>query len=123
MGRPPEHPGIARLHPRLARAARARRRRRARRPSSPRSPPARLGAERPLVVRDLGCGTGSLGRWLAPQLPGPQSWVLHDRDADLLARAEAGLPRTAADGTPVTARAEQGDLTPSTPRSSPARRS
>ena len=22
----------------------------------------RLGAERPLVVRDLGCGTGSLGR-------------------------------------------------------------
>jgi hypothetical protein len=71
----------------------------------------RLGTERPLVIRDLGCGTGSLGRWLAPRLPGPQSWILHDRDAELLARAEAGLPRTAADGTPVTARSEQGDLT------------
>lgn len=71
----------------------------------------RLGSERPLVVRDLGCGTGSLGRWLAPQLAGPQSWVLHDRDADLLVRAEAGLPRTAADGSPVTARTDQGDLT------------
>ena len=70
-----------------------------------------LGDDRPLVIRDLGCGSGSLGRWLAPQLPGPQRWVLHDRDAGLLARAEAGLPATAADGTPVTARIEQGDLT------------
>lgn len=63
------------------------------------------------MIRDLGCGSGSLGRWLAPQLPGPQRWVLHDRDAGLLARAEAGTPATAADGTPVTARVEQGDLT------------
>src|SRR6185503_17285202 len=69
------------------------------------------GEHDPLVIRDLGCGSGSLGRWLAPQLPGPQTWVLHDRDATLLARAEAGLPATAADGTPVTARVEQGDLT------------
>jgi hypothetical protein len=30
-------------------------------------------------------------RWLAPQLVGPQRWVLHDRDAELLERAaEAG---------------------------------
>ena len=36
------------------------------------------------VIHDLGCGTGSMGRWLAPRLPGPQHWVLHDRDADLL---------------------------------------
>jgi hypothetical protein len=70
-----------------------------------------LGGERPLVIRDLGCGSGSLGRWLAPQLPGPQRWVLHDRDAELLARAESGLPETAADGTPVTGTVEQGDLT------------
>ncbi len=63
------------------------------------------------MIRDLGCGSGSLGRWLAPQLPGPQRWVLHDRDAELLARAEAGLPATAADGTPVTALIEHGDLT------------
>jgi hypothetical protein len=64
-----------------------------------------------LVVRDLGCGTGSLGRWLAPRLPGPQTWVLHDRDSGLLDRAAAGLPDWAADGSPVTARTEEGDVT------------
>jgi hypothetical protein len=66
-------------------------------------------AARPVVVRDLGCGTGSLGRWLAPRLPGPQDWTLQDRDADLLDRA--ALPARAADGTPVTARTERGDVT------------
>ena len=45
-----------------------------------------------LVVHDLGGGTGSMARWLAPRLPGAQRWVLHDRDADLLDVA-AGLPR------------------------------
>jgi hypothetical protein len=64
----------------------------------------------PLVVRDLGCGSGSMGRWLAPRLPGPQTWILHDRDPELLAIAAYGLPRAAADGAPVTARAEMGDL-------------
>ena len=64
----------------------------------------------PLLVRDLGCGSGSMGRWLAPRLPGPQTWVLHDRDPRLLEIAAAGLPGTAADGAPVTARPEQGDL-------------
>jgi SAM-dependent methyltransferase len=65
----------------------------------------------PTVVRDLGCGSGSMGRWLAPRLPGPQTWVLHDRDPDLLAIAAAGLPVAAADGAPVTARTHRGDLT------------
>jgi SAM-dependent methyltransferase len=65
----------------------------------------------PAVVRDLGCGSGSMGRWLAPRLPGPQTWVLHDRDPDLLAIAAAGLPGAAADGAPVTARTHRGDLT------------
>lgn len=37
-----------------------------------------------VVVRDLGCGTGSMARWLAPRLPGPQRWIMQDRDADLL---------------------------------------
>jgi hypothetical protein len=43
-----------------------------------------LPAAGPLLVHDLGSGTGAMGRWLAPRLPGPQHWVLHDRDADLL---------------------------------------
>jgi SAM-dependent methyltransferase len=53
---------------------------------------ARLRLDPPVVVRDLGCGTGSLGRWLAPRLPGPQHWILHDRDPELLARAAAAVP-------------------------------
>jgi hypothetical protein len=44
------------------------------------------------VVHDLGCGTGSMGRWLAPRLSGPQRWVLHDTDAELLERAAIDLP-------------------------------
>ncbi|MGH3909433.1 MAG: SAM-dependent methyltransferase [Pseudonocardiaceae bacterium] len=73
------------------------------------SAPARPGA--PSVVRDLGCGTGSMGRWLAGRLPGPQLWILHDRDPGLLPRAGAAMPGVAADGAPVTMRTQQGDLT------------
>jgi hypothetical protein len=61
-----------------------------------------------LVVRDLGCGTGSLARWLAPRLPGNgpgQDWLLHDRDPALLERALAGLPAG------VTGEAVPGDVT------------
>jgi hypothetical protein len=61
------------------------------------------------VVRDLGCGTGSMGRWLAPRLPGAQHWLLHDRDAALLALA--ALPDASADGGPVTVRTVPGDVT------------
>ncbi|MGS2616786.1 SAM-dependent methyltransferase [Micromonospora sp. LZ34] len=72
----------------------------------------RLAGGGPLVVHDLGAGTGSLGRWLAPRLPGPQRWVLHDGDADLLRRAAVGMAGVvAADGTPVMVRTRQGDLT------------
>jgi hypothetical protein len=56
-----------------------------------------------LVVHDLGCGSGAMGRWLAPLLPGPQHWILHDRDPDLLARA-------AADGTAVTVETRLSDV-------------
>jgi len=59
----------------------------------------------PLVIRDLGCGTGSLGRWLAPLLPGPQHWILQDRDPALLEHAAAHLP----DG--VTSETQLGDVT------------
>lgn len=71
----------------------------------------RLPAGGELVIRDLGCGTGSMGRWLAPQLPGPQRWVLQDRDPALLAHAAANLPTAAADGSPVTVRTAEGDVT------------
>jgi hypothetical protein len=70
---------------------------------------ARPGA--PAVIRDVGCGTGSMGRWLAPRLSGPQVWILHDRDPGLLARAAASMPVGAADGAPVSARTQEGDLT------------
>nr|WP_238431391.1 class I SAM-dependent methyltransferase [Streptomyces cavernae] len=64
-----------------------------------------------LVIHDLGCGTGSMGRWLAPRLDGAQHWVLHDRDPDLLHLAVTRAPRTAADGSPVTVETERSDLT------------
>lgn len=71
----------------------------------------RLAGAARLVIRDLGCGTGSMGRWLAGRLPGPQHWVLHDHDAALLDHARAQLVRTAADGTPVTVETRRQDIT------------
>jgi hypothetical protein len=44
----------------------------------------RLSGRPRLVIHDLGCGTGAVGRWLAPRLTGPQHWVMYDRDPDLL---------------------------------------
>jgi hypothetical protein len=65
-----------------------------------------------VTIHDLGAGTGSMLRWLAPRLPGPQRWVLYDRDPDLLALAAGGPPGTAAaDGTPVTVATRTGDIT------------
>jgi hypothetical protein len=63
------------------------------------------------VIHDLGCGTGAMGRYLAPRLLGPQHWVLHDRDADLLEVAAADLPGPAADGAAVTVEAKHTDIT------------
>lgn len=70
---------------------------------------ARAG-EDPVVVRDLGCGTGSMGRWLAGRLPGPQEWILHDHDPALLELAARGLPARAGDGAPVTVSTRHDDL-------------
>jgi trans-aconitate methyltransferase len=64
-----------------------------------------------LLIRDLGCGTGSMGRWLAPRLPGPQHWVLHDRDTTLLAEAAAAPPKSDRDGGPVRVTPKPADLT------------
>ncbi|MFG2263979.1 class I SAM-dependent methyltransferase [Streptomyces sp. NPDC048720] len=77
-------------------------------------------AERPSgaggsAVHDLGCGTGSMGRWLAPRLDGAQHWVLHDRDPYLLHFAAVGSPRAAADGSPVTVETRRGDVARLTP--------
>jgi hypothetical protein len=71
----------------------------------------RLPAAGRLVVHDLGCGSGGMGRWLAPLLGGPQHWVLHDRDPDLLTLAEANRPDPAANGSAVTVETRLSDVT------------
>lgn len=63
------------------------------------------------VIHDLGCGTGAMGRWLAPLLSGPQHWILHDRDRDLLKVAAADLPGRASDGGAVSVEPQQSDIT------------
>ena len=63
------------------------------------------------VIHDLGAGTGSMGRWLAPRLTGRQHWILYDRDVDLLAHAAEGMPARAADGAAVTVETRQRDIT------------
>jgi hypothetical protein len=68
-----------------------------------------------LVIHDLGGGSGAMSRWLAPRLPGPQHWVVHDRDAAMLELAAAGSPGPAADGTAVTVEARRSDITRLTP--------
>ena len=70
-----------------------------------------LAGDARAVVHDLGCGSGSVGRWLAPVLGGAQHWVLHDRDPDLLAVGTDDPPRAATDGASVTVETRQGDLT------------
>jgi hypothetical protein len=70
-----------------------------------RSPPAG-----PWLIHDLACGSGAMGRWLAPLLPGPQRWILHDRDADLLALAATDVPGPAADGAAVAVEARLQDI-------------
>jgi hypothetical protein len=62
------------------------------------------------VIHDLGGGTGSMGRWLAPRLPGRQHWVVHDLDADLLEAAGAEQPGAAADGAGVTVEPRHSDV-------------
>ena len=70
-----------------------------------------LATAGPLVIHDLGGGSGAMGRWLAPRLPGPQHWVVHDRAADLLMLAAAPP-----DCSAVTVEARWSDITRLTPR-------
>jgi hypothetical protein len=63
------------------------------------------------TIHDLGCGTGSMARWLAARLPGPQHWVMYDRDDELLTLAAEDPPGRASDGTPVTMETRRRDIT------------
>lgn len=71
----------------------------------------RLGRRSHWLIHDLGGGTGSMGRWLSPRLPGAQHWVVHDRDAELLEIAAADRPGPAADGAAVTVEPRRSDIT------------
>jgi hypothetical protein len=66
----------------------------------------RLWAGGPLVIHDLACGSGSMGRWLGPLLPGPQHWIFHDHDPRLLALAEIEVS-----GDAVTVETRLSDVT------------
>ena len=55
-----------------------------------------------LEIHDLGGGSGAMGRWLAPRLPEPQHWVVHDRDDDLLRLASATFETRRSDITRLT---------------------
>jgi hypothetical protein len=60
-------------------------------------------ASGPLVIHDLGGGSGAMGRWLGPRLHAPQHWIVHDRDDDLLALAAApGVEPRLSDVTQLT---------------------
>jgi hypothetical protein len=63
----------------------------------------------PAVIHDLGSGAGALPRWLAPRLPGPQTWVLRDGDPRILRHAELRSV-VDGDGRPVDARPHVEEL-------------
>lgn len=68
------------------------------------------GSPAGLVIHDLGCGTGSMTRWLAPHMSGPQLWVLHDQDEQLLSRAIEGQFANDLDGHEVRVVTRPGDV-------------
>ena len=61
-----------------------------------------LAAAGRLVIHDLGGGSGAMGRWLAPRLPAPQHWVVHDRDEHLLEIAAVTFETRRSDITRLT---------------------
>jgi trans-aconitate methyltransferase len=64
-----------------------------------------------LIVHDLGSGAGSMMRWLGPQLPGPQHWVLLDLDDTLLAHAVAAAPPRPLGDAALSVTTRRGDVT------------
>lgn len=71
-----------------------------------------LAESPPRTVIDVGCGTGSGGRWLLPLLRGNEDWVLIDHDADLLAHTAARLRASGARGEISTRCADLAELGP-----------
>jgi len=71
---------------------------------------ARMLPPGPLVVHDLGAGTGAMTRWLAPRLGGPQRWVLRDGDEGILNHVDLSST-TDTHGDPVVAEPTVEDLT------------
>lgn len=70
----------------------------------------RLAGRAPLRILDLGAGTGSNLRWLAPRLPGPQDWLLLDHDSELLERALALAAPVSLDDRTIRIEARCADL-------------
>jgi SAM-dependent methyltransferase len=67
----------------------------------------------PYGIVDLGCGSGSNLRFLAPRLPGPQCWRLVDHDPALLALARRhGATLRGSSGVRLTLEACCRDLAP-----------
>jgi hypothetical protein len=71
---------------------------------------AALLTEGPVVVHDLGSGTGSMMRWLAPLLPGPQSWFLHDWSSLLTGQAIAQARPSDRDNAEISVFGRTGNL-------------
>ncbi|GGG52391.1 hypothetical protein GCM10011374_13940 [Kocuria dechangensis] len=68
--------------------------------------PEEAGQDAPVLVVDIGAGTGANRAWLAGHLPGPQRWVLLDHDRGLLEHAVAAAREEGADVVPVHAGVE-----------------
>ena len=75
----------------------------------------RLGAHLPaagrLVIHDLGGGSGAMGRWLAPRLPGPAALGGPRPRRGACWSLRSPTPRAAADGAAVTVEARRSDIT------------
>lgn len=69
-------------------------------------------SQSPTVVHDLGSGTGSMMRWLAPLLTAPQTWVFHDWNPLLLEHAleHASAPAHVRTSVTDVARLRAADL-------------
>ncbi|TFC22590.1 SAM-dependent methyltransferase [Cryobacterium glucosi] len=64
----------------------------------------------PVIVHDLGSGTGSMMRWLAPLLPGPQTWILHDWNPDLIESAIGRMRPRDGNSAAISVLARPGNL-------------